>query len=98
MRLAPVRCNMLVLSRKCNEQIVIGNEIIITVVSIRHGTVRIGIEAPPEISVHRREVLDLIIRSADAKNPQSAAKNLDESSGPSRNSQAEQIDDQGGKT
>lgn len=56
---------MLVLSRKCNEQIVIGDDIVVTVVSIRGGTVRIGIEAPPHVTVHRQEVLEAI-RAAEA--------------------------------
>lgn len=56
---------MLVLSRKRNEQIVIGGDIIVTVVSIRGGTVRIGIEAPPHVTVHRQEVLDAI-RASEA--------------------------------
>ncbi|MGQ9504790.1 MAG: carbon storage regulator CsrA [Thermogutta sp.] len=56
---------MLVLSRKRNEQIVIGGEIIVTVVAIRGGTVRIGIEAPPHVTVHRQEVLDAI-RASEA--------------------------------
>lgn len=88
---------MLVLSRKCNEQIVIGNDIIITVVSIRHGTVRIGIEAPPEVSVHREEVLQLI-RAAEAKKADNTAKIADESAGPSQHPQAEQNSDEGSKT
>ena len=54
---------MLVLSRKKNEQIVIGageNEIVLTVVEIRGDKIRLGIEAPKEIPVHRREIYDLI--------------------------------------
>lgn len=47
---------MLVLSRKKNEQIRIGHDITITVIEIRNDRVRIGIEAPPEIDVHRDEV------------------------------------------
>jgi len=47
---------MLILSRKCNEQIVIGDNIVVTVVAIRGGNVRLGIEAPPNVSVHREEV------------------------------------------
>lgn len=47
---------MLVLSRKCGEQIVINENITVTVLEIRGGKVRLGIEAPPEVSVHRREV------------------------------------------
>ena len=47
---------MLILSRKCNEQIVIGENIVVTVVAIRGGNVRLGIDAPSSISVHREEV------------------------------------------
>ena len=51
---------MLVLSRKKNESIVINNDITVTVVEIRGDKVRLGIEAPKEIPVHRREVYDAI--------------------------------------
>ena len=51
---------MLVLSRKKNESIVIDNDITIVVVEIRGDKVRLGIEAPKEIPVHRREVFDAI--------------------------------------
>lgn len=46
---------MLVLSRHRDEQIVINNNVVITVVEIRRDKVRLGIEAPQEIPVHRRE-------------------------------------------
>lgn len=51
---------MLVLSRKKNEQIVIGDDITIVVVEIRGDKVRLGVEAPKEVPVHRREVFDAI--------------------------------------
>ncbi len=50
---------MLVLARKRNESIMIG-QIRITVVEIRGGTVRLGIEAPKHVLVYRREVYDSI--------------------------------------
>lgn len=53
---------MLVLSRKKNESIVIDNDIKIVVVEIRGDKVRLGIEAPKEVPVHRREVYDAIKR------------------------------------
>ena len=49
---------MLVLSRKRSEKIVINNDITITIVEIRGDKVRLGIDAPKEIPVHRQEVFD----------------------------------------
>ena len=54
---------MLVLSRKKNESIVINDDITIVVVEIRGDKVRLGVEAPKHIPVHRREVYDAIIKS-----------------------------------
>jgi carbon storage regulator len=54
---------MLVLSRKKNESIIINNDITIVVVEIRGDKVRLGVEAPKEVPVHRREVYDAIKRS-----------------------------------
>jgi carbon storage regulator len=53
---------MLVLSRKKNESIVINDDITIVVVEIRGDKVRLGVEAPKEVPVHRREVYDAIKR------------------------------------
>ena len=57
---------MLVLSRKKNESIVINNDITIVVVDIRGDKVRLGVEAPKEVPVHRREVYDLIKKNEAA--------------------------------
>jgi len=51
---------MLVLSRKKNESIVIGENIRIVIVEVRGDKVRLGIEAPNDIPVHRQEVYDAI--------------------------------------
>jgi carbon storage regulator len=53
---------MLVLSRQRDQTIVIGDDIEVTVVDIRGDKVRLGINAPKEISVHRKEVYDAIKR------------------------------------
>ena len=56
---------MLVLSRKKNESIVINDDIVVTIVDVRGDKVRLGIEAPRYIPVHRREVLDAIMREQE---------------------------------
>jgi carbon storage regulator len=48
---------MLVLSRKVGEKILIGDKVSVTVVRIAPGIVRIGVEAPPELSIVREELL-----------------------------------------
>lgn len=53
---------MLVLSRKRDESIVIGDNIVLTVVDIRGDKVRLGIEAPKEVPVHRQEVWEAVQR------------------------------------
>src|SRR5436853_7559960 len=60
--LAQEGASMLVLSRQRDETIMIGDDIEVTVVDIRGDKVRLGINAPKEISVHRKEVYDAIRR------------------------------------
>jgi len=61
---------MLVLSRQRDESIIIGDNIVVTVVDIRGDKVRLGIQAPPEITVHRREVYEAIQREKKMKQDQ----------------------------
>ena len=63
---------MLVLSRKKNESIVINDDITIVVVEIRGDKVRLGVEAPKEVPVHRREVFDAIHRNDNAPDARTA--------------------------
>ncbi len=51
---------MLVLSRQKDESIIIGDNVEIVIVDIRGGKVRIGINAPRSVSVHRKEIYDAI--------------------------------------
>ena len=60
---------MLVLSRKKNESIVINHDITIVVVEIRGDKVRLGIEAPKDVQVHRQEVYDAIRRQQQPTEP-----------------------------
>lgn len=62
---------MLVLSRQRDETIMIGDNIEVTVVDIRGDKVRLGINAPKEIAVHRKEVYDAIRRENAAVRKQS---------------------------
>jgi carbon storage regulator len=64
---------MLVLSRHRDESIMIGDDIVITIVDIRGDKVRLGIQAPQHVPVHRQEVYDAIQRenrkAAEPVNP-----------------------------
>lgn len=68
---------MLVLTRRTGESIVIGNDIVVTVLEVRHDQVRIGIDAPRSVQVHREEVFNQVLRentaavasAADRENP-----------------------------
>ena len=54
---------MLVLTRKINEKIIISTDIVVTVLNVDGDQVKIGIDAPGNISIHRQEVFEDIIRS-----------------------------------
>ena len=70
---------MLVLSRRRDESIIIADNIVVTVVDVRGDKVRLGIEAPSDVPVHRQEVFDAIQREnqqASKLDPQ-AARDVD---------------------
>jgi carbon storage regulator len=69
---------MLVLSRKQGEQIVIGEDIVVTVVDIRNGKVRLGIDAPMATSVHRQEVIEAIRAERLLENQRKNREGLDD--------------------
>jgi len=58
---------MLVLSRKKSESIVINDDVVITIVEVRGDKVRLGIQAPRDVPVHRKEVLDSILRESQGE-------------------------------
>ncbi len=60
---------MLVLSRKKDERIIIGDQITVMVIEIRGDKVRLGIDAPKEVTVHREEVYEAIRREQQANSP-----------------------------
>ena len=61
----PVRppYGFLVLSRKVDEDVIIADEIVVRIIEVRGDKVRLGISAPPSVSVHRREVYEDIQRN-----------------------------------
>ena len=69
---------MLVLSRHRDESIMIGDDVVVTIVDIRGDKVRLGIEAPQSIPVHRQEVYDAIQRENNqaASAPRGTGKQL----------------------
>ena len=69
---------MLVLSRQRDESIIIGDNIVITIVDIRGDKVRLGIQAPKEIPVHRQEVYEAIQR--EMGQPEKKADSVPDSS------------------
>ena len=64
---------MLVLSRRAGESIVIGDDVTITILDVRGDVVRVGIEAPRSVKVHRAELL----RELEASNRQAASPSED---------------------
>lgn len=61
---------MLVLSRRRDESLKIGDEITVTIVDIRGDKVRLGIDAPSGLGVHRQEVYDAIQRENARRGPE----------------------------
>ena len=57
---------MLILSRKINEKVVIGDDITVSIIEVRGDQVRIGIDAPKKIKVFRQEVFDAIMQENKA--------------------------------
>ena len=68
---------MLILSRRAGESIVIGNEVVVTVLDVRGDQIRIGVQAPREVQVHREEVHQQVKReNAQAASGSAKARTL----------------------
>ena len=57
---------MLILTRRVGETLVIGDDVTVTVLGVRGNQVRLGVNAPKEVAVHREEIYERIKRDSDA--------------------------------
>jgi len=67
---------MLVLARKLDESIVIGDDVIVKVISIEKGVVKLGIDAPSSVSIVRSELLEDVKESNIAASKEADSKNI----------------------
>jgi carbon storage regulator len=58
---------MLILTRRVGETVVIGDDVDVTVLGIKGRQVRLGVKAPKEVAVHRKEIYDRICRERDQR-------------------------------
>jgi len=60
---------MLILTRRVGETVMIGDKVTVTVLGVRGNQVRVGINAPPNVAVHREEIYERIKREQQGENP-----------------------------
>lgn len=63
---------MLILTRRAGETVMIGSDVTITVLGVKGNQVRIGINAPRDVAVHREEIFERIQSEKDADSPEKA--------------------------
>ncbi len=71
---------MLILTRRVGETVMIGNEVTVTVLGVKGNQVRIGVNAPKDVAVHREEIYERIKREGDldSRNGAPVAKIIDD--------------------
>ena len=60
---------MLILSRKVDEKLIIGDDIEITILAVRGNQIRIGVNAPKSVAIHREEIYERIQAEQNTPNP-----------------------------
>ena len=65
---------MLILTRRVGETLMIGDDVTVTVLGVKGNQVRIGVNAPKEIPVHREEIYERIKREQQAQQPQESVE------------------------
>jgi carbon storage regulator len=65
---------MLILTRRVGETVMIGNDVTVTVLGVKGNQVRIGINAPKNVAVHREEIFERIKREQQGEQPQGETK------------------------
>jgi len=65
---------MLILTRRVGETVMIGNDVTVTVLGVKGNQVRIGVNAPKDVSVHREEIYERIKREEDGDPSEPSAK------------------------
>ena len=59
------KVRMLILTRRVGEKLVIGENVTVTVLGVKGNQIRIGIDAPPEVQVHREEIFQRILKERE---------------------------------
>jgi carbon storage regulator len=67
---------MLILTRRVGETLMIGDEVTVTVLGVKGNQVRIGVNAPKEVAVHREEIYDRIKKEQEAEGAGAPADNV----------------------
>jgi carbon storage regulator len=65
---------MLILTRRVGESLIIGDDVIVNVLGVKGNQVRIGVDAPKNVSVHREEIYDRIQEEKDKGRPETPPK------------------------
>lgn len=68
---------MLILTRRVGETLVIGDDVTVTVLGVRGNQVRLGVNAPKDVAVHREEIYQRIQNEKDAENLTESSENDD---------------------